>query len=76
MFMPNKSTGNSDELGHIGFNAGKARKKALRLLSAELDYPNETELLKALIDEKLKSHLPDELRAIKEQELKKQPAAH
>jgi len=65
----------SDELGHIGFNAGKARKRATQMLAPKLGFRNETELLKALLDEKIKEKFPDEYSLILEEEQNKSPKA-
>lgn len=60
MHMPTPSP----SAGTIGFNAGKARKRAARMLAAKLDFDDLTGLLNFLLDEKIKAELPGEYREI------------
>mgnify|MGYP007022265327 CR=1 FL=1 len=58
----------ADEMGTIGFNAGKARKRAARMLAAKLDFADLTDLMKWLIDQQVEKYFPDEAKSIRLEE--------
>ncbi len=54
----------------ISFEAGKARKRATRMIAAKLDYPDVTSLLNALLDGAIETTFPEEIPAIRAEEQK------
>jgi hypothetical protein len=54
----------------ISFEAGRARKRAVRMLAAKLDYEDVTTLLNALLDKQIEKYFPDEMKSIEAEDPK------
>ncbi len=67
--MPDRDDGTLQK-GYIGFNAGRARKRAIRMVMAKLEYDDLSELLNELIDQAVQKHFPEEMQAIEAEDPK------
>ncbi len=54
----------------ISFEAGRARKRAARMVAAFLDYDDVTSLLNALLDREIEKYFPEMMRGVEEEDPK------
>ncbi len=54
----------------IGFRAGRARKRAARMLAAKLDFDDVSDMMKWLLDQQVAKYFPEEMKEIEEEDPK------